>query len=179
MYKLLKKKESLEISVSSELVTYLETKGQLHHKEENCKMETDTLSWQKRLQDNFMKYANITCKPTIAMNIFNFSSLDQCSIKEEAEILKTMTLMTDFQKFCKKKEICLPVCSQEKLLFQTEASSGGNLGYDICKFKGSTNPLYLITTRLNTTIKSEACKKYFLNGRLKAKLLLFKRYNNE
>ena len=148
MYKLLKKKESLEISVSSELVTYLETKGQLHHKEENCKMETDTLSWQKRLQDNFMKYANITCKPTIAMNIFNFSHLDRCSIKEETEIFKTMRQMTDFQKYCTKKEMCLPVCSQEKLLFQTEASSGGNLGYDICKF----------TTRLNTAIKNEAYK---------------------
>ena len=120
--------QKLELSFSAENITYLETKGRLHYKKEQCKLEPNTNFWKKRLQDNFMKVNNITCKPTISMNVFEFSSLDECTIEEEAHILKEkLNALTDFQMYCPTdSKDCLPKCSDEVLLDKTEASSESN-----------------------------------------------------
>ena len=75
-----------------------------------------------------MKAKNITCKPSISTNVFEFSSLNDCSIEEEAHTLKEkLNTMTDFQMYCPTdSEDCLPKCSDEILLDRIEAYSESN-----------------------------------------------------
>ena len=123
--------KTIEISVAKERVTLLESKGIGNYKKVSCKGEATTEYWQQRILENFMKLRNITCNPTVTMNIFNQSSLPVCNEEEEATIVSSLADLTDMQTYCTEKEKCLPVCSQQMFLYRTESTRNNNRRYSI------------------------------------------------
>ena len=118
--------KTVEISVAKERVTLLDSKGIMNYEKVSCKDETTTEYWQQRIVENYMETRNMSCKPTVTMNIFNHSSLAVCTEEEEATIVQNINDLPDMQNYCTDKEKCLPVCSQEMLLYCTESTRDNN-----------------------------------------------------